>query len=58
MVITIDAELIVIMLIALILLCYFIDEMAYKKGFEAGVGMGKAWSKPDTMNEVEHGNDR
>lgn len=56
--ITINADFIVIILVALLFLCYFIVNIAYKIGFNDGLKIGKMIDKSDAMREVlEDGND-
>jgi hypothetical protein len=43
----------IIMLIALLFLCYFIAIKAYEKGFESGLKIGKVIGKSDATSEVE-----
>jgi hypothetical protein len=55
--ITIDAGFIVIILVALLFLCYFVVNIAYKIGFNDGLKTGKMIGKPGAMSEViEDGN--
>lgn len=53
----INTNLIVIILVVLLCLCYFIRNRAYKKGFDDGLKIGKVIGKSDAMMEVEDGND-
>ena len=55
---TINADLIVIILVVLLFLCYFITITAYKIGFNDGLKKGKVIGKSDVMSGVEEdGND-
>ena len=50
--ITIDADFIIIILVALLFLCYFIAIKAYEIGFNSGLKIGKVIGKSDAMSEV------
>ena len=50
---TINANLIVIILVGLLFLCYFIYKRAYKKGFDDGLKIGKMISKADMVAMLE-----
>lgn len=53
---TINADLIVIILVAILFLWYFIRNRIYKKGFDDGLKIGEVIGKSDAMSEVEDGN--
>ena len=51
--ITINTNLIVIIWVVLLCLYYFISNRAYKKGFDAGLKIGKMIGKSDAMSELQ-----